>query len=104
MSIIATKSGASTAGRRSGVYQSRFLSNKAIQYKLTSTSPGLLGAITSLISKRLCSRKVSQLLEKESTFQKKHGQLRLFTGNGTKLRRLLRVQIFSKKKAKFLKF
>jgi hypothetical protein len=99
MSIIATKSGANMADKGSEVYRSRFSSYEAIQYKKVNNSPGLLGAITFSVAKRLSSRKVSQPLEKNPIFPKGRGQLYLFTGNGTKLRRLSGVQIFSKKKS-----
>jgi hypothetical protein len=98
MSIIAT-SGANRASKGSEVHRSPSLPYKAIQYKKANTSPGLLGAITSPVSKRLSSRKVSQLSERKSIFQKDHGQLYLYTGNGAKLPRLPGVQIFSKKKS-----
>ncbi|MDR1528323.1 MAG: hypothetical protein LBS22_01920 [Puniceicoccales bacterium] len=98
MSIIAT-SGANMADKGSEVYGFPSLSYKAIQYKKANNFPGLLGAITSSVSKRLSSRKVSQPSEKKSIFQKDQGQLHLFTGNGAKLRRLPGVQIFSKKKS-----
>ncbi|MDR1233151.1 MAG: hypothetical protein LBJ75_02745 [Puniceicoccales bacterium] len=98
MSIVAT-SGANMAERGSEVHQFPSLSYKAVQYKTANNSPGLLGAVTSSVSKRLSSRKVSQLPEEKSIFSKDHGQLHLFTGNGAKLRRLPGVQIFSKKKS-----
>ncbi|MDR2628441.1 MAG: hypothetical protein LBC30_00345 [Puniceicoccales bacterium] len=98
MSIVAT-SGANMADKGSEVHQSPSLSRDAIQYKKINNSPGLLGTITSPVSKHLSSRKVSQLSEKKSIFQKDHGQLRLFTGNGAKLPRLPGVQIFNKKKS-----
>ncbi|MDR2776941.1 MAG: hypothetical protein LBB17_02770 [Puniceicoccales bacterium] len=98
MSIIAT-SGTNTAGKGSEVHQSPSLPYKAIQYKKANNPPGLLGTITFSVSKRLSSRKVSQLAEKKSIFKKGHGQLCLFTGNGAKFPRLPGVQIFSKKKS-----
>jgi hypothetical protein len=99
MSIIATKSGANRADKGSEVYRSRFLSYEAIQYKKVDNSPGLLGAVTTSVSRRLSSRKVSQPLEKQSIFPKCRGQLYLFVGNGAKFRRLPGVQIFSKEKS-----
>jgi hypothetical protein len=99
MSIIATKSGANMADKGSEVHRSRFSSYEAIQYKKANNAPGLLGAVTPSVSKRLSSRKVSQPLEKQSIFPKGRGQLHLFIGNGTKFRRLPGVQIFSKEKS-----